>query len=75
MTMGIDPRELTDDDLFRELRHLHQTRTDALMHGSEGALARHTIRTEELEREYRQRYPDRHVDADRLRSGARSRHG
>ncbi len=71
--MGVDPRALEDEDLFRELRHLHQTRSDALFHGSDDALERHTSRTEELEREYLERFPDRHIDPERLRSGARMR--
>jgi hypothetical protein len=72
-TMGIDPRELDDDDLLRELRQLHATRTDTLLHGSDDALARHTSRTNELESEYLRRYPERDVDPGRLREGARQR--
>ncbi|RJL31632.1 DUF6158 family protein [Bailinhaonella thermotolerans] len=73
MTEGVDPRELSDEDLFRELQHLHETRTDTLLHGSDDALERHTSRTQELEEEYLRRYPERDVDPDRLRSGARRR--
>ncbi len=72
-TMGIDPRDLDDDDLLRELRQLHTTRTDTLLHGSDDALARHTSRTNELESEYLRRYPERDVDPGRLREGARQR--
>ncbi|WP_067174426.1 DUF6158 family protein [Microtetraspora niveoalba] len=71
--MGVDPRDLDDDDLFREMRHLHETRTDTLLHGSDDALERHTSRTRELEEEYLKRYPERDVDPERLRSGARQR--
>ncbi|MFC6410339.1 DUF6158 family protein [Planobispora longispora] len=71
--MGIDPKDLTEDDLLRELRHLHATRTDAFLHGSSDALARHTSRTEELEEEYLRRHPERQVDPERLREGARQR--
>ncbi|MFF3668788.1 DUF6158 family protein [Microtetraspora malaysiensis] len=71
--MGVDPRELDDDDLFREMRHLHETRTDTLLHGSDDALEHHTIRTRQLEGEYLKRYPERDVDPERLRSGARLR--
>ncbi|MFI7442379.1 DUF6158 family protein [Nonomuraea indica] len=71
--MGIDPRDLDDDDLLRELRQLHTTRTDTLLHGSDDALARHTSRTNELESEYLRRYPERDVDPGRLREGARQR--
>ncbi|MEU8252014.1 DUF6158 family protein [Nonomuraea sp. NPDC048916] len=72
-TMGIDPRDLPDDDLMRELRQLHITRTDTLLHGSDDALATHTLRTNELEGEYLRRYPERDVDPGRLREGARQR--
>lgn len=73
MTMGIDPQDLDDEDLIRELRRLHETRTDTLFHGSDDALERHTSRTQELEGEYLKRFPERHVDPGRLRSGARER--
>ncbi|GGS63576.1 hypothetical protein GCM10010156_23250 [Planobispora rosea] len=72
-TMGIDPKDLTEEDLLRELRHLHATRTDAFLHGSADALSRHTTRTEELEEEYLRRHPERQVDPERLREGARQR--
>jgi hypothetical protein len=72
-TMGIKPAQLSDEDLLRELRHLHMTRTDTFLHGSDDALARHTSRTNELESEYLRRYPEREVDPNRLREGARSR--
>ncbi|GLW10657.1 hypothetical protein Misp01_57850 [Microtetraspora sp. NBRC 13810] len=73
MTMGIDPRDLSEDDLLRELRHVHETRTDTLRHGSEDALAHHTTRSAELELEYLRRHPEREVDPARLREGARQR--
>lgn len=38
---GIPPEELTDDDLRREVQHLHQTRHDTLLGGSESALQAH----------------------------------
>ncbi|MDF5755738.1 DUF6158 family protein [Spongiactinospora sp. TRM90649] len=71
--MGIDPRELPDEDLLRELRHVHETRTDTLRHGSDDALDNHTVRTRELETEYLRRYPEREIDPERLREGARQR--
>ncbi|GLX00153.1 DUF6158 family protein [Microtetraspora sp. NBRC 16547] len=71
--MGVAPRDLDDDDLLREMRHCHETRNDALLHGSDDALARHTSRTRELEEEYLKRYPERDIDPMRLRSGARQR--
>ncbi|MQA83945.1 MAG: hypothetical protein GEV03_04745 [Streptosporangiales bacterium] len=72
MRQGVDPRELSERDLFRELEHLHVTRTDTLLHGSEDALENHTARTIELEEEYLRRYPERHIEPERLRSGARA---
>ncbi|MFG2072463.1 hypothetical protein SAMN05421874_101131 [Nonomuraea maritima] len=72
-TMGIDPAQLSDEDMIRELRHLHATRSDTFFHGSDDALATHTTRTKELENEYLRRYPDREVDPGRLREGARQR--
>jgi len=73
MTMGVDPRVLSDEDLIRELRHLHETRSETFFHGSDDALEHHTSRTQELEREYLERNPDRQVDPERLREGARQR--
>ena len=63
---GIDPAGLADDDLFRELASLYRTRLQTLRHGPDAALANHLRRTEQLEREYQSRHPDREVDADRL---------
>jgi Family of unknown function (DUF6158) len=70
---GIPPADLTEDDLLRELENLHRTRHDTFLHGSAHALHRHTERTAELEVDYLRRHPERQVDPDRLRAGARSR--
>jgi hypothetical protein len=70
---GIPTIELSDDDLYRELGHLYETRLETLRHGSEDSLASHTARTEALEQEYQRRVPGREVDPERLRSGARAR--
>ena len=67
--VGIDPAELSDDDVIRELRSLHRTRLDTLRHGSDPALANHLRRTAELETEYLARHPGREVDPARLRDG------
>lgn len=72
---GVPGPELADDDLLRELEQLHQTRTQTLRHGSDDALANSSRRTAELEEEYLRRFPEREVDPDRLRSGARQRRG
>lgn len=67
--LGIDPAELTDSDLLRELRSLHRTRLDTLRHGADAALDHHLRRTAELETEYLARYPGREIDPNRLRDG------
>ncbi len=67
---GVDPTQLSDDDLFRELASLHETRHDTLRHGSDAALAHHDRRTAELEGEYLRRFPQREVDPQRLRDPA-----
>ena len=66
---GVDPADLGDDDLIRELHSLHRTRLDTLRHGPDAALANHLRRTAELETEYLTRFPGREVDPGRLRDG------
>ena len=68
---GVPADRLSDEDLERELKHLHETRHDTFLHGSEDALSFHTARTAELEQEYLRRNPDRVVDARRTRAGNR----
>jgi hypothetical protein len=70
---GIDPAELSDDDLRRELAHLHETRHDTLLGGSQDALDTHTRRMLELEREFLHRFPAEGAP-DPLRTRAGSRH-
>jgi hypothetical protein len=70
---GVPPADLAEDDLLRELRHLHDTRHGTFLHGSGDALGTHTRRTVELEDEYLRRHPEREIDPDRLRAGARRR--
>lgn len=67
--IGIDPAELTDDDLLREMQSLHRTRLHTLRHAPDPALATHLRRTAELETEYLTRNPGREVDPGRLRDG------
>jgi hypothetical protein len=69
----IPARELSADDLVRELATLHRTRHDTFRHGSDQALAHHSQRMRELEDEYLRRFPQREVDPDRLTAGARIR--
>jgi Family of unknown function (DUF6158) len=70
---GVPAGELSEEDLSRELAHIHETRHETFLHGSGDALAAHTRRTAELEDEYLRRHPEREIDPDRLRSGARER--
>ena len=72
---GVPAHQLTDEALERELLHLHETRHDTFLHGSEDALAFHTDRTRTLEEEYLRRNPDRVIDARRTRHGSRELSG
>jgi hypothetical protein len=72
---GVPPPALTDEALERELLHLHETRNDTFLHGSEDALAFHTWRMNDLESEYLRRNPDRVIDARRTRHGSREMAG
>ncbi len=72
-TTGPQPPELSDADLARELEQLHRTRNETLRHGSDDALTAHTQRLKALEQEYLTRFPQREVDPERLRDGARAR--
>ncbi|SCL41622.1 hypothetical protein GA0074692_6412 [Micromonospora pallida] len=65
--LGVDPTELGDEDLIREMHSLHRTRLDTLRHAADSALATHLRRTAELETEYLARHPGREVDPSRLR--------
>lgn len=67
--VGVDPTELNDEDLIREMHSLHRTRLDTLRHAADTALANHLRRTAELETEYLARHPGREVDPGRLRDG------
>lgn len=70
---GIDPARLLVEDLLLELESLYRTRLDTLRHGADQALARHGERMGALEREYLRRFPEREVDPERVRAGARRR--
>lgn len=73
MSTGVPASELGEDDLMRELERLHDTRHGTFRHGSDDAVTTHTERTAELEAEYLRRHPEREVDPQRLRAGARAR--
>ena len=72
---GVPAEQLSDEALERELKHLHETRHDTFLHGSEDALQFHTSRTTELEEDYLRRNPDRVIDARRTRHGSRELSG
>jgi hypothetical protein len=73
---GLDPHQLDDEALERELRYLYATREETFFHGSRQALLNHTERMLQLEREYANRFPERtKVDALRTRRGARTQAG
>ena len=72
---GVPAEALADDALERELAHLHETRHDTFLHGSDDALEFHTRRTQDLEAEYLRRNPDRVPDARRTRAGSRELSG
>ncbi|NDL55845.1 DUF6158 family protein [Phytoactinopolyspora mesophila] len=73
---GIPAQELDDDDLRREVRHLHDTRHDTLLDGSQSALEAHTKRMLELEAEFLRRFPaETAPDPRRTRAGSRSAAG
>jgi hypothetical protein len=64
---------LAESDLVRELQQLHPTHHETFLRGSADALQEHSERTDELEREYPRRRPERDVDPARTRAGARDR--
>ena len=68
---GVPGAHLSEDDLLREVESLHRTRHETFLHGSTAALARHSERTQELEEEYLLRHPERDIDPERTRDGAR----
>ncbi len=73
---GIAADQLTDDDLRRELTHLHETRNDAVVTGSESALETHTRRMLALEQEFIRRFPDEAAPEPlRTRAGSRREQG
>lgn len=73
---GIDPQVLADDDLRRELKHLHETRHDALLGGSQSAFEHHTERMLALEEEFLRRFPgEGGPDLRRTRAGSRAEAG
>ena len=70
---GVPPQDLADDDLEREVTHLHETRHETFRNDSEDALEAHTRRMLALEAEYLRRFPERSAP-DPMRTRAGSRH-
>jgi hypothetical protein len=67
---GIPAAQLSDAELERDLAHLHETRHETFLNGTEDALDAHTRRMTEVETEYLRRFPDRVVpDPGRVRAG------
>jgi hypothetical protein len=70
--LGVAPTDLSDEDLRRELAHLHETRHDTLLGGSEGAFETHTQRMLALESEFLRRFArEDTADPARTRAGSR----
>jgi Family of unknown function (DUF6158) len=73
---GVPPGELDSDDLRRELHHLHETRHQTVLEGSEAALEAHTERMLALEQEFLRRFPaEAAPNPRRTRAGARAEAG
>jgi hypothetical protein len=73
---GVDPHDLDDEALERELRYLYATREETFFQGSRQALLNHTERMLKLEQEYANRFPERtRTNALRTRKGSRARAG
>jgi uncharacterized protein DUF6158 len=73
---GIPPQGLSDDDVRREMAHLHETRHDTVLGGSESALQAHTQRMLALEAEFLRRFPQEGApDPMRTRAGSRENAG
>jgi hypothetical protein len=73
---GVDPHDLNDEALERELRYLYATREETFFQGSRQALLNHTERMLKLEQEYANRFPERtRTNSLRTRKGSRARAG
>ncbi|MCC3650970.1 DUF6158 family protein [Streptomyces sp. WAC 00631] len=70
---GVDPADLDERQLLKELESVHRTRHETLLHGAPDALDAHNSRMAELEGEYLRRHPRRQVTPSRTREGARAR--
>jgi hypothetical protein len=69
---GVAPEDLSDDDLDRDVEHLHATRHETFLNGTPDALAAHTERMLALESEFVRRFPERsRPDPARVRPGGK----
>lgn len=74
--LGVPARELSDQDLDREMRHMWQTREATVLTGGQQSIATHTHRMIELELEFIYRFPQETVASpSRTRRGSRARSG
>jgi Family of unknown function (DUF6158) len=62
-TPSLPSPELSDDDLERELAHVHEKRHDVFVGGTADQFRNNVVRTAELEAEYLRRFGDRVADA------------
>jgi uncharacterized protein DUF6158 len=63
MSEGIPAEQLSDEDLERELAHVHEKRHDIFVDGTADQLRNHSARTRQLEQAYLNRFSDRVKDA------------
>ena len=74
--LGVPARELSDEDLKRELRYMWHTREGTVLHGGQQSIATHTHRMIELELEFIYRFPKQTATSPaRTRRGSRARSG
>ena len=64
MSAGIPASELSDEDLERELAHVHEKRHDIFLTGSADQLANNVARMRELEQAWLERFGEKTDDAE-----------
>jgi hypothetical protein len=75
-THGVPAGELSDEDLRRDVRRLHETRHETMLNGTEDAFEAHTRRMLGLEQEFLRRFAaDSAPDPARTRAGSRDQAG
>lgn len=69
---GVPASQLSDEDLVREVCHLHVTRHETFLNGGQDAFETHTSRMLALEHEYLRRFPETAMpNPSRTRAGRR----